>query len=126
MPKKSPKVKLGLKNLAMFPNYFDYIFVHPRQKIRLRPEFSLKFLLTSGLNRLEPYTKSPARLTTLGRIHIVRDSEQFEDFRNIFLPNIGEDQKINKIIPSECGVLYCPLHHMVNSALIIALRSQKR
>ena len=29
---KKPKVKLGLKNLAMLPSYFDYIFVHLRQK----------------------------------------------------------------------------------------------
>ena len=29
MPKKKKtKVKLGLKNLAMLPGYFDYIFVH--------------------------------------------------------------------------------------------------
>ena len=32
---KNPKIKLGLKNLAMLPNYFDYIFVHLRQKVRL-------------------------------------------------------------------------------------------
>ena len=29
---------LDLKNLAMLPNYFDYIFVHLKQKARLRPE----------------------------------------------------------------------------------------
>ena len=48
---------LGLKNLAMLPSYFDYIFVHLKQKARLRPDFSPKFLSTSGPN--------PARLTTL-------------------------------------------------------------
>ena len=32
MPEKNPKVKLGLKNLAMLPSYFDYIFVHLGQK----------------------------------------------------------------------------------------------
>ena len=36
-PKKT-KVKLGLKNLAMVPSYADYIFVHLRQKARLKPE----------------------------------------------------------------------------------------
>ena len=46
MPRKNSKVKLGLKNLAMLPSYFDYIFVHLRQKARLRPELSLKFLST--------------------------------------------------------------------------------
>ena len=34
----------------MLPNYFDYIFVHLRQKLRLRPELSLKFLSTLGPN----------------------------------------------------------------------------
>ena len=41
---------LGLKNLAMLPSYFDYIFVHQKQKARLRPDLSRKFLSTSGLN----------------------------------------------------------------------------
>ena len=41
MPEKERK--LGLKNLAMLPSYFD-IFVHLRQKARLRPELSPKFL----------------------------------------------------------------------------------
>ena len=38
MPEKKTKVKLGLKNLAMLPNYFDNVFVHLRQKARLWPE----------------------------------------------------------------------------------------
>ena len=44
------KVKLDSKNLAMLPIYFDYIFVHFRQKARLRPELSPKFLSTLGPN----------------------------------------------------------------------------
>ena len=47
---KKPKVKLSHKNLAMLPNYFGYIFMHLRQKVRLRPELSPKFLSTSGPN----------------------------------------------------------------------------
>ena len=39
-----------MKNLAMLPSYFDYIFVHLRQKVRLRPELSQKFLTTLGPN----------------------------------------------------------------------------
>ena len=50
MPEKKTKVKLGLKNLVMLPSYFDYIFVHLRQKVRLRPELSLKFLSNLGPN----------------------------------------------------------------------------
>ena len=46
--RKNPKVKFGLKNLAMLPSYFDYIFVHLRQKVSLRPELSPKFLSTLG------------------------------------------------------------------------------
>ena len=41
---------LGLKNFAMLPSYFDFIFVHLKQKARLRPDLSSKFLSTSGPN----------------------------------------------------------------------------
>ena len=34
----------------MLPSYFDYIFVHRRQKIRLGPELSPKSLSTLGPN----------------------------------------------------------------------------
>ena len=44
------KLKLGLKNLAMLLSYFDYVFVHLRQKARLRRELSPKFLSTLGTN----------------------------------------------------------------------------
>ena len=50
MAEKNPKVKLGLKNIAMLPKYLDCIFVHLRQKVRLRPELSTKFLSTLGPN----------------------------------------------------------------------------
>ena len=56
------KVKVGLKNLALLPNYFDFIFVHLRQKstsqARIKPEIFVIF-------RPERDPKSPARLTTL-------------------------------------------------------------
>ena len=41
---------LGLKTLAMLPSYFDYTCVHLKQKARLRPDLSPKFLSTSGPN----------------------------------------------------------------------------
>ena len=50
MPKKNAKVKFGLKNLAMLSSYFDYLFVHLRQKVSLKPELSPKFLSTFGPN----------------------------------------------------------------------------
>ena len=45
----------------MLPSYFDYIFVHLRQKARLRPELSPKFLSTLGPNpaRTRPEKPSP-------------------------------------------------------------------
>ena len=51
----------------MLPSYFDYIFVHLRQKVRLRPELRLKFCPLLDQTRPEPELdpKSPARLTTL-------------------------------------------------------------
>ena len=48
--RKNTKVKLGLKNWAMLPSYFDYIFVHLRQKARPRPDLSPKFSSTLGPN----------------------------------------------------------------------------
>ena len=36
-----------------------------------------------------------------GRIYIVRGPWHFGDFRNIFVPNIGEDQE--NVLPSERG-----------------------
>ena len=46
----------------MLSSYFDYIFVHLRQKARLGPELSPKFCHNF---RPEPELKSPARLTAL-------------------------------------------------------------
>ena len=48
MPQKTRK--LSLKNLIMLPSYFDYIFVHLRQKVRLRPELSREFLSSLSPN----------------------------------------------------------------------------
>ena len=54
-----------------------------------------------------------------GRNYIARGPWHFGDFRNIFLSNIGQDQETD--LPSESGVM--ALCHMVNPALVIALRS---
>ena len=45
----------------MLPNYFDYIFAHLRQKVRLRPELSPKLLSTLGPNpaRTQPEKIGP-------------------------------------------------------------------
>ena len=71
MPEKKTKVNLGPKNLAMLPNFFDYIFVHQSQNARIKVELSPKFLSTLGSNpdqtRSEPDPKSPAQLISLYR-----------------------------------------------------------
>ena len=54
-----------------------------------------------------------------GRIYIALGPWHFGDFRNIFLPDIGEDQI--KVLPFERGAQ--ALCHMVNSTLVIALCS---
>ena len=45
----------------MLPSYFDYIFVHLRQKARLRPELNPKFVSTLGPNpaRTQPEQPGP-------------------------------------------------------------------
>ena len=49
---------LGLKNLAMLSSYLnDYVFVHLKQKARLRPDLSAKFLST--LARTQPKKPGP-------------------------------------------------------------------
>ena len=58
-----------------------------------------------------------------GRIYIALGPRHFGDFRNIFLPNIGEVQK--KSYDYSSGTLAGLRLIMVNTALINALRSQK-
>ena len=53
-----------------------------------------------------------------GRIRIARGPWQFRDFSNIFLPNIGKNQKKSYHLSE--GLL--ALRHMVNLALVIASR----
>ena len=43
MPQKTRNFKVDLKNLAILSSYFDYIFVHRRQKAHLRRELGPKF-----------------------------------------------------------------------------------
>ena len=59
MPEKNTKVQLGLKSLAMLLSYIDYIFIHLRQKLRLRPELSPKFLSTLGPNAARTRFEKP-------------------------------------------------------------------
>ena len=41
----------------MLPSCFDYIFVHLRQKVHLRPELSPEFLSTLGPNQAQTRTR---------------------------------------------------------------------
>ena len=56
----------------MLPSYFDYIFVHLRQKARLRPELSPKSLSTLGPNpaRTRPEKLGPTYNSALDAIEI--------------------------------------------------------
>ena len=58
-----------------------------------------------------------------GRIYIALGPWHFGDFRNVFLPNINEDQK--NLTISALGLKLVLRHIMVNPAMINALRSQK-
>ena len=68
MPGKNSKVKLGLKNLAMLPSYFEHIFVHLRKKARLRPELSPKFLSTLGPNPARTRPEKPGSIYNFGLV----------------------------------------------------------
>ena len=50
-----------MKNLAILPSYFDYIFVHLRQKVSLRPELSPKFFSTLGPNPPQTRPEKPGQ-----------------------------------------------------------------
>ena len=66
MPPKKPKVKLSLKNLPLLPSYFEYIFVHLRQKVRLRPELRPNFLSTLGPNPARAPVEKPGQTYNSG------------------------------------------------------------
>ena len=72
MPEKT-KVKLNLKNLVMLPCYFDYIFMHLRQKVRLRPDLGSTFLSTLGPNpartRARPEKPGPTYNSDVNYLH---------------------------------------------------------
>ena len=55
----------------------------------------------------------------LGRIYIARGPWYFGDYLNFFLPNVGKDPK--KVFQLSVGPL--AMRHMVNPALVVALRS---
>ena len=83
-----------MKNLAMLPSYFDYIFVHLRQKVRLRPELSPKFLSTSGPNptrKARPDLQlclTPPLLRTVGEPAVYRPNLQNSFiFTSVFYKN---------------------------------------
>ena len=61
---------LGLKNLPILPSYFDYIFVHLKQKARLRPDLSPKFLSTSGPNPARTRPEKPGPTYNSGLVEL--------------------------------------------------------
>ena len=61
----------------MLPSYFDYVFVHLRQKVRVRSELSPKFCQIYA--RTHP--KSPVKLTTW--IYTVAEREGRKSIKTI-------------------------------------------
>ena len=64
----------------MLLSYFDYIFVHLRQKLRLRPELSPKFLSTLGPNPARTQTRPEKPGPTYNSVSIWRSGSS-RDFR---------------------------------------------
>ena len=62
----------------MLASYFNYIFVHLRQKVRVRPEVSPKFLPTFGPNPSPTRKARPVLGTTLTirSVRLVRTFKQ--------------------------------------------------
>ena len=54
-----------MKNLAMLPSYFDYIFVNEDSNQISGPNQARNFCQLKARTRPEPDPNSPARLTTL-------------------------------------------------------------
>ena len=91
-------------------SYLDYIFVHLRQKARLKPELSPKFCQLSAQTRPKPDPKSPARLTTLPlRLKSVEDFNRNNSQRNIhggnFITDITQYIYIKTILRSNMFLL---------------------
>ena len=65
----------------MLPSYFDYIHVHLRQKVRLRPDLSPKFLLTLGPNPARTRPEKPRPTYSSDDNHVSRHNNvmQFLD-----------------------------------------------
>ena len=64
----------------MVPSYFDYIFVHLRQKARHRSELCPEIFVNF---RPEPSPKSPARLTTLVHVSYLMLLQGLVDIRGL-------------------------------------------
>ena len=68
----------------MLPGYFNYIFVHLRQKVLLRPEKNPKFLSTLGPNpartRPEPDPKKPGPTYNSDTLMLEINLERGNDF----------------------------------------------
>ena len=68
---------IGLKNLAMLPSYFDYIFVHLKQKARLRPVFNSEIFVNF---RTRPEKPGP---------NYNSGSSGFDNRQNFYKPNLS-------------------------------------
>ena len=72
----------------MLPSYFDYIFVHLRQKARLRPELSQKLLSTWGPNPARTWTRPEKPGPTYNSDQMIYPSKPNSERFNLILRHI--------------------------------------
>ena len=70
MPEKKTKDRLGQKNLAMLPSYFDHIFVPLKRKVcliqsQIEPEIFVNFGTESSQTR--PKSPAPTYISDLAK-----------------------------------------------------------
>ena len=95
----------------MLPNYFDYTFVQLKQKVRLWPELSTKFLSTLGPN------PNPNRKAQLDLQLWCAQINRLQLFARIFdvLSQMGEDDRLPISPPPTAMAIRCKTmekHHV--------------
>ena len=92
----------------MLPNDFDYVFVHLKQKARLRPNLSPKYLLTSGPN-LARKARADLKLWRVGfnphpgHVFAFLAETLYDDYLCLAAPNKLQIYKGGSLTSTTCG-----------------------
>ena len=79
----------------MLPNYFNYVFVHLRQKARLRPELSPNILSTLGPNPARTRPEKPGPTYNSDRNCIYKQKQKAKRTQKFCFKILGKNmQKI--------------------------------